>query len=379
MSKHANLKGNPNPIDSEVFIPEAVRRASAAADALQRSSTGTPEPTTPAGTDDETIKIVTPPTPTPPPHVATHVGNEPIEEVVAELTNQPPATVIADADADDPNKSWEHRYKSMRGQFMRSTAEINRLKHSNGELADRVHSLEQLIETMDTPRPAAPTTVAELPKMKDLVTPEEREAFGDEMLDVMGRRALEGVRPLIEGLQAQIADLVARQNTTTVAVHRTEREKMYDLLNDKFPNWAAVNKSQEFIQWLALPNVYSGVTRMKELQAAFENNQASRVLAFFTGFASEQAVVEPETLTTPSAEPLQAPARPAKVKLEDLAAPGRARATGAQAPDDEKPIITTGQIAEFYANVRKGGVYSPEEKEQYEQLIFSAQREGRVR
>jgi hypothetical protein len=341
--RHNNFSANPLEIDPDVQIPEAVKRAAAAADAAQRRATGQPDPE-----------------PEPP---ATPPGNEP------EPPAPPPATPPKAAEPPAPpsppdDASWENKYKSMKGHFDRANA-------MNRQLVDQVDNLRQLIETMQTapPAPAAtPLAVAE-----NLITDKEREEFGPEMLDLIGRRALEVVGQQTKPLLEEIARLKGQVGTTQQVVTKNARERMHEDLTRDMPEWKEVNNLDEFKAWLALPDPYSGVIRHSTLLAAYEQNDTPRVLAFFKGFRSELAAVDPApSLPAPPVTP--AAPRP---KLADFAAPGRAGATGAAPAPEEKPVITHGQIREFYANVRKG-MYSPEEQAQHERMIFAAQREGRV-
>jgi len=97
------------------------------------------------------------------------------------------------------------------------------------------------------------------------------------------------------------------------------------------------------------------------------------VLAFFNGFLAQEAALAP----APTVDP--APAADGKIPLSDLAAPGRAKTSAANAPV-EKPTFTTAQIAQFYADSARGKYRGREaEYNRTEAQIFEAQREGRVR
>ena len=118
------------------------------------------------------------------------------------------------------------------------------------------------------------------------------------------------------------------------------------------------------------------------LDAAYQAASAPRVLAFFNGFIADE--VATGNIEPPVAAQQSTPApRQAATTLEQIAAPGRARpASGGNtpAPADDKPTFTRAQIARFYSEVR-AGVYSGRdtEKNAFEQSIFLAQREGRIR
>ncbi len=343
---HNNFRANPLQVDPDVVVPEAVKRAAAAADAAQRRATGQPDPESD-------------PTPATPP------GNEPAPQPAPQAAQpQPPEPEPTPQVPDDA--SWENKYKAMKGHFDR----VNKL---NRQLVDRNQNLEGMLETMQQAPAPAPTPAATV--AENLITDKEREEFGPEMLDVIGRRALEVIGQHTKPLLDEIAHLKSQVGNTQQVVTTNARERMHASLDAAMPEWKDVNNLDEFKAWLALPDPYSGVIRHKTLLAAYEQNDTPRVLAFFKGFRSELAATDP----APSlpAPPATTPAAP-RPRLADFAAPGRAGASGAAPVPEDKPIITHGQIAEFYANVRKG-TYSPEEKSQYENMIFAAQREGRVK
>jgi hypothetical protein len=108
------------------------------------------------------------------------------------------------------------------------------------------------------------------------------------------------------------------------------------------------------------------------MRKAFEANDANRVLHFFKAYLSDEAATAPASIQ---------PTPKGKVPLEELAAPGRAKAPAASATpgEKEKPTITRAQISQFYLNVQKG-VYkgNAAEKDRLEKMIFEAEQEGRV-
>ena len=130
----------------------------------------------------------------------------------------------------------------------------------------------------------------------------------------------------------------------------------------------------EFIEWLSLPDPYSGDIRHNMLKAAWERRDVPRVAAFFKGFLAEEAAYRPASQETPAGRPA------GKVSLESFAAPGRAKTAAATSAPAEKPLITSAQISKFYADCDAGRYDGrEEEKARFEKSIFEAQREGRIR
>ena len=150
---------------------------------------------------------------------------------------------------------------------------------------------------------------------------------------------------------------------------------MLDHLDTKLANWREINVNDDFKEWLRLPDPYSGAIRFDMLRAAYAENNAPRVLAFFNGFLAEEAALAPSSgEPDPTAETVK------KVPLETLAAPGRAKTAAGNNAPAEKPIFTRAQIAKFYADAAAGKYRGKEvERDRFEKQIFEAEREGRIR
>ena len=276
----------------------------------------------------------------------------------------PPAEIVVQAHpapTPQPDTSWEHKYNSMKGRYERSETTI---KH----LTDRIAGMEATIASMAV---AAPATV-EPSAPKSLVTTKDVEDFGEDFLDVIGRKAKETVSPEVAELKAQVASLTQRLENVGAYVGQDARSRMHDQLNTRCPNWKEINESEKFLNWLALPDAYSGAIRHQLLKAAYTANDAPRVLAFFNGFLAEEAASTP---TTP------VPDTSTKIPLEELAAPGRARTAAAAAiAPAEKPTFTRAQITSFYRDVANGKYAGrDDDKNRLEQQINDAAREGRIR
>ena len=147
----------------------------------------------------------------------------------------------------------------------------------------------------------------------------------------------------------------------------------------EFPNWKAINRSDEFKGWLQQPDIFSGRRRHEMLMEAFSRHETGRVVAFFQGFMSEAAGL-PQNPSSPgtSAPPLPNGNGSGKPSLEDFAAPGRARSAPQQLPPD-KPIYTRAWIEKFMADKRTGKYRGREaDADAVERDIYQAQHEGRI-
>ena len=152
---------------------------------------------------------------------------------------------------------------------------------------------------------------------------------------------------------------------------------MFSEMDRVLPVWRQMNDDDNFLNWLALPDRYSGAIRHRLLKEARDQLDTARVLSFFQGFLAEEAALSPAKAEqiVPAAPAPPAPRRET-IPLESLAAPGRAKSTAAS-PPVEKPYITRDQLTKYFAAKRQGK-YTPEEAQQFDKLIFEAQRDGRI-
>lgn len=330
---------NRAPIDTDVKIPDAVKAMGAAADELHK-----------AIYNPETVE--TPPAEEPPAEAPTEkplTAEAPREE--SKVTPQ-----VAD-------EGWEHRYNSMKGRFDRAQQQIT-------TQAERISALERMLASMQAQPQQAQSSEM---KMERLITPEEEADYGPDFLNVVGKKAKEELLPIVKKYEDEITSLKNQLAGVGNYVAQDAQTRMTSTLDRDIPNWRDQNVNPEFLDWLALPDPYSGDIRHNMLKAAWERHDGPRVAAFFKGFLAEEAAYRPASSETP--------AKPAgKVSLETFAAPGRAKTAAASSAPAEKPLITSAQISKFYADVANGRYNGrDEEKARFEKQIFEAQREGRIR
>lgn len=304
--------------------------------------------------------------------------------VAAEPAPEPDPKPVPAEPAPEPvvEKDPDHKYKVLQGKY---NAEVPRLQTQLrestelvSELRQRVNNTESLLAAMNAVDPAAPAAAAPAPAPSG-ITDEERAQFGPDLIDVIERVASAKLLPEIG---AQVAPLKtsmeqvsqrASQAEHTVAV--SDREKTLNTLEAAVPNWEQQNEDQGFLNWLNEKDAYAGVPRGQLLTDAFRANDANRVIAFFKGFQTENAVVTPEPTPAPVVEP--------QVKLEDLTAPGTPKTGTTSAPNESgKRQWSRNDISAFYAKknefvVKGEGI--PDEYQALERDLIAAQREGRIR
>lgn len=338
-----------DPIDKSVTLPASVTRAAAAAEAAHKAAYA-PDPT----------PAVVPPVV--PPAASAVVPP-------ASVPSVPPARAVADSG--EPG-SWEHRYHAMEGRYKQTQNTVGQMQEQMSQLGDELLATQRLLRT-PTERSPVPDAAAKSTAPK-LVTKADFDTYGPELLDLVARAAREAVAP-------DLATLDQRTRQVNTKVQQTAAVTLHQQLEGAIPNWQEINLNPAFKLWCSLRDVYSGRLRSQMLQDAYQAADAPRVVAFFKGFLAEgQATGQ---IPVPQPQPvLPEPPRQAAISLELLASPGRAKPASGIIPGDtaDKPIITRGQVVEFYSNVRKGAyVGRDKDKADHEAIIFAAQRDGRIR
>jgi len=268
---------------------------------------------------------------------------------------------------------FEHKYNVLRGKYDK---EVPQLHAQLRDMQSRQAQLESLIAQMNRPsesqqsQPDAPASNNSFSKL----TAEEVEEYGEDLIDVIRRAAVEAVGSQIARLEQQLNTVNQQVGGVTQVVSETKRDKVFAKLDSQVENWRDLNRSPEFLEWLKETDPYSGNQRGVMLRKAFDSGEADRVIAFFKGFLNEHAAV-----SSSQPEGSRTQGKP-KVDANKLVTPGKSRANKASAgAQEDKRYYTEQEINEFYKAVSRGDFRKkPEEKDKTERAIFRALNEGRV-
>jgi hypothetical protein len=176
--------------------------------------------------------------------------------------------------------------------------------------------------------------------MPQLLTAQDEENYGPELLDMSKRAALEALSPELNALRQENQQL---RGMATRAQH-AEIERA---LNQQIPNWRDIYSDPRFSSWLSMPDEYSGGIRSALMRNAVANGDSGRVIAFYKGFLAEAGHHAP--------------------------AGQRSR----QPATSGKPIYTRPQITDLYKRRREGHI-DDARWAQIEADIVKAAAEGRV-
>lgn len=357
-------------VDPNVVIPKHIRDAAAAAEAIHKQAYAEPQP---EAAQQPAADTTPQPEPAPQPEVT------PQSEPAAQPAAQPPVT------GGDNSDTWKHKFLSMQGRWQASQRQLGEVTEINAQLAGELRATQELVEqNRSGTRTTQSHQVAQTGQPHEkLITPQDVDTYGNELIDVVQRAAREAVQPELDALKGENAELKKRVITTG------QRDVQTALSRD-VPSWVAINRSPEFAQWLSLRNIYTGQVRRQLLNDAYAAANAAVVVQVFKDFLTEVKATggtPPASQNQqPQPQPAPAPRQPA-LAMEALAAPGRARpAPGQSDVPAEKPIYTRAQISNFYRDVRRARQGQPSpyigneaEIARIEADIMAAQNEGRVR
>jgi hypothetical protein len=288
--------------------------------------------------------------------------------------SEPAQTAQEDAvtgDEVDESQKWEHKYNVLNGKYK---AEVPRLHRTVKELQEQISQLQTVIAGMNTTKaaPSADQPVPSTSSVRRMLKDQEIEEYGEDLIDVIKRAAMEAAMPEIDRLKAENAELQSKLGSVTETFTTNARQKVYDRLDNDIPNWRDINSDEGYLAWLDTLDAYTNRMRRELLNEAFESNDAARVVAFFKGYLNENATVSRAYAEAPT------PEKKPKVDMSTLAAPGKSK--GGTTPSTQEPTVwRQSEIAAFYADVRRGKFKNdPQAKERYEASIMDAIKHKRV-
>jgi hypothetical protein len=257
----------------------------------------------------------------------------------APSTEQPATPPAGNASAVD--ETLEQRFRVLEGKYR---AEVPRLAEQLKQATTLNAELRAQLEAATA---------------KSHVTDEDREAYGEDQIEVMKRAARDAVAAELAEKNQRIAQLEAQFQRVAGATTEMTAKQFTDSLTAQVPDWVSVNGDKEFKSWLGHVDPMSGLTRDALLNDAAEKFDVARVVRFFAAFKEQKG----------------SRAKQADSALASQVSPDSSRTPEVQQP---KRYWTSSEIAAHYENVRKGKV-SAEDAKKLDVEINLAAREGRVR
>jgi hypothetical protein len=282
---------------------------------------------------------------------------EPTEETVDEAppaqfepqtVEVEPTQVVAQ---EEPKVDWEQKYRTIAGKY---DAEVPRLHAQLKELSGQVQYLQQALETTKQPK--------EEPKRESLVTDADREAFGDDLIEVARKVSMEVASQYDAKLQAAYAKIDALERNVQQTGSQVGEMTFEQQLHRAVPDFDAVNTDPRWIAWLdeVLPDV--GVPRRVFAERAYNEGNVMDVKRFVDVFRNVVTPKQPDSR---------------KVELERQTAPSRNNAATVN-PQQGKTYSQSqwGKLYDQVAMMNAKGKY--DEAQKLEAELNAAYVQGRI-
>ena len=257
-----------------------------------------------------------------------------------------------------PEEKWAHKYHTLKGMY---DAEVPRLHSQMREMQTQI---QQLIADKAA---VEATKVEQKQAVESLITEQDKEAFGPDLIDLIERATESKVSTLRSreaDLMAEIKELKGQLGSVSERQVISDKDRFLMGLGQQVSDWETLNVDQGFLGWLQQVDPVYGVPRQAALSNAYEALDVARVASIFKAY--KQTL--PQT---------PAPSR-AKQELQRQVAPTRTRSTTTPADGVNERIFTNQDIEQFYTDWRRG-FYDEQEAADMEKQIHTAIAEGRIR
>ncbi len=302
------------------------------------------------------------------------VTEEPVQSV-SQTTPTEPAPIVEVV----PTKSdaelaqyWEHRFKTSRGM---DEAEKNRLKNDNSilkaeavDLKSRLNGFEARFKELEGNLRTAERQVPTKVDLKKYLTEQQIDAYGPEVLEAVVRTAThageEAVeRRLSEEIERQVAPVRQKLDESERQNRVNKEANFWDTLESKTPDWAIINDTPKWHEWLSQKDPVSGFVR-QELLSRFQTTfDSERVVAMFDAF--KQSSPAPRLPETQQSRVVPDPVGQTAIVTGSI---------------PETAFITKADISRFYRDCALHRYdHKPQEREAMERKIREARIAGTVR
>lgn len=254
-------------------------------------------------------------------------------------------------------ENFEARFHSLRGKY---DAEVPRLAQ---QVREQTAAIQTLIAENQTLKHRT-----EQVQQQPLVTDADKQAFGDDLVDMVDRVAKQNSQAVeyrLEQLKRENEQLKGQIGNVNEQVAVGVKDRFLQQLTAAVPDWQAVNTDHGFLVWLGETDPVYGLPRQAGLTNAYDQLDAARTARIF------------ETYKQLSGQ--STPAKTPRQELQSQVAPTRSRNTATPATDTATTRIwTQAEIAAFYSDQRRGNL-TDDAAARMELELQAAVTEGRVR
>ena len=257
------------------------------------------------------------------------------------------------------DEKWAHKYHTLKGMY---DAEVPRLHSDLREMKAQINQLIAEKAEMEVRK------TAEVPKAASLITDEDKEAFGPDLIDLIERATDSKVASLRDReaqLMSEIKELKGQLGNVTERQVVSEKDRFLSSLAQQVPDWETLNIDPGFLSWLQEVDPVYGIPKQVALSNAYEGGDVARVATIFNSYKGTLAPRAPKAKT-------------GQQELQCQVAPTRTRSGTPPTNSESDQYFTNQDIEQFYTDWRRG-VYDDAEAAIMEKQIHAAAAEGRIR
>ena len=221
---------------------------------------------------------------------------KPVAEVVQPEAEQSAAPVPEPQPAPAPveeakkpekedDQNWKQKYKTLQGMY---DAEVPRLHQQVKELMAEMSTLKETIDTKAKEVEQAKEE-ANYERLKNLVTDEDRQEFGEDLIEVQRKVAREETAELYKQLEAIRAENDKLREQLTETGTQVTTASFEQRLNRLVPDFETVNVDPSWIAWLNEQDPMLRAPRMVAAQDAYSKGDAEAVAYYVDLWRKSQA------------------------------------------------------------------------------------------
>ena len=215
---------------------------------------------------------------------------------------------------DGDEESWKRRFETLTGKYNAEVPRLHQqLKEQRSEMEQLRDEVEQVKAKPQTPEP---------PKDK-LVTSNDEETFGTDLIDVMRRVTREELDVMtakivqLEQKLLKVAELPKQVEQVVQNQVNTQEQQFWASVKDLVPDWNEVDTDPRWIEWLNETPEYALVTYRELAQDAINAGNASKVSQLVKAWKQSAGILG------------EKPQSNAKQELERQVAPAKSSASTA--------------------------------------------------
>ena len=286
--------------------------------------------------------------------VAEPQQTEPAPEVTPEQVAEP-EVVPAAPEPEVRVPDWEQKYRTLQSKYDVEVPRLHReVRETNAKLQQLVQELEAAKATPQK-QDAAPVPVSE----------QDREAFGDDLVNLQERIARAVAAPLEQTIQKLTERLGKYESTAEVVASQqaaTAEDRYFERLAAQVPNWEQVNGDAKWVEWLSGRYPGMAMTRQEQLNAARSALNLETTVELFRAF--EELTQKPKSTNSQA--------------LNSQVAPPKSKQSSTPVSDASTRIWTQAEVAAAL-DPRKLRGMSADQVAQVMSEIDAAAAEGRVK